>query len=232
MKEGAMQEVNIVLEPLRALLVQVASFLPRLAVAAAILLAGWLFAKAVRFAVVKALRAFNFHVLTERAGVDAFLQQSGTSRDTTDVFGSLVYWLVIIGTLIVSFNGLGLSQVTEVLSRALLFLPKVLVALLVIVFGAYFARFIGTAVMTYCRNIGISDADLLGKIAQVAIVVFIVLIAVDQLDIGGDLVQRTFLILLGGVVLALALAFGIGGRDWAAAVLERWFPRRPPGEDQ
>jgi hypothetical protein len=229
MKEGAMQEINIVLEPLRALLVQVASFLPRLAVAVAILLAGWLFAKAVRFAVVKALRAFNFHVLTERAGVDAFLQQSGTSKDTTDVFGSLIYWLVIIGTLIVSFNGLGLSQVTDVLSRVLLFLPKVLVALLVIVFGAYFARFIGTAVMTYCRNIGISDAELLGKITQVAIVIFIVLIAIDQLNIGGDLVQRTFLILLGGIVLALALAFGIGGRDWAAAVLERWFPRRPPG---
>lgn len=225
-----MQEINIVLEPLRALLLQVASFLPRLAIAVAILLAGWLFAKAVRFAVVKALRAFNFHVLTERAGVDGFLQESGTSKDTTDIFGSLIYWLVIIGTLIVSFNGLGLSQVTDVLSRVLLFLPKVLVALLVIVFGAYFARFIGTAVMTYCRNIGISDAELLGKIAQVAIVIFIVLIAIDQLNIGGDLVQRTFLILLGGIVLALALAFGIGGRDWAAAVLERWFPRHPPGK--
>src|SRR5882672_8917274 len=215
-----MQEVNIVLEPLRALLVQIASYVPRLAVALAILLAGWLFAKAVRFAVVKAMRAFNFHVLTERAGVDGFLQQSGTSKDTTDVFGSLI----------VSFNGLGLTQVTDVLSRVLLFLPKVLVALLVVVFGGYFARFIGTAVMTYCRNIGISDAELLGKIAQIAIIVFIVLIAIDQLNIGGDLVQHTFLILLGGVVLALALAFGIGGRDWAAGVLERWFPRRPPGE--
>jgi flagellar biosynthesis protein FliQ len=225
-----MQEVNIVLEPLRALLVQIASYAPRLAVALAILLAGWLFAKAVRFAVVKAMRAFNFHVLTERAGVDGFLQQSGTSKDTTDVFGSVVYWLVIIGSLIVSFNGLGLTQVTDVLSRVLLFLPKVLVALLVVVFGGYFARFIGTAVMTYCRNIGISDAELLGKIAQIAIIVFIVLIAIDQLNIGGDLVQHTFLILLGGVVLALALAFGIGGRDWAAGVLERWFPRRPPGE--
>lgn len=224
-----MQEFNVIVEPVRAFLMQVGAYLPRLAVAAIILVAGWLFAKGVRFGVVKALRALNFHVLTERAGVDAFLQQSGTSRDTTDVFGSLVYWLVIIGTLIVSFNGLGLTQVTDVLTRALLFLPKVLVALLVVVFGAYFARFVGTLVMTYCRNIGVSDAELLSRIAQTAIIIFIVLIAVDQLDIGGDLVQRTFLILLGGVVLALALAFGIGGRDWAAAILERWFPRRPPG---
>jgi hypothetical protein len=227
-----MQEVNIVLEPLRALLVQVASYVPRLAVALAILVAGWLIAKAARFAVVKALRAFNFHVLTERAGVDGFLQQSGTSKDTSDLFGSVIFWLVIIGSLIVSFNGLGLTQVTDVLSRVLLFLPKLLVALLVIVFGAYFARFMGTAVMSYCRSTGITDGELLGKIAQVAIIIFIVLIAIDQLNIGGDLVQRTFLILLAGVVFALALAFGIGGRDWAAAVLERWFPRHPRGGDE
>jgi hypothetical protein len=224
-----MQEVNIVLEPLRALLVQVASYMPRLAVALAILLAGWLIAKAARFAVSKALRAFNFHVLTERAGVDGFLQQSGTTKDTSDLFGGLIYWLVIIGALIVSFNGLGLTQVTDLLSRVLLFMPKLLVGLLVLVFGAYFARFMGSAVMSYCRNAGIGDGELLGKIAQIAIIIFIVLIAIDTLNIGGDLVQRTFLILLGGVVFALALAFGIGGRDWAAAVLERWFPRRPPG---
>src|SRR5262252_9576903 len=171
-----MQEVNIVLEPLRALLVQIASYVPRLAIALAILVAGWLIGKAARFAVVKALRAFNFHVLTERAGVDGFLQQSGTSKDTSDLFGSLIFWLVIIGSLIVSFNGLGLTQVTDVLSRVLLFMPKLLVGLLVIVFGAYFARFMGSAVEGYCRSARITDGELLGKIAQVAIIIFIVLI--------------------------------------------------------
>lgn len=227
-----MQEFNVILEPARAFLVQIASYLPRLGVAALILIGGWLLAKAVRFGVVKALRALNFHVLTERAGVDEFLQQSGTRKDTTDLFGVVVYWVVILAALIVAFNGLGLTQVTDVLSRVLLFLPKVLVALLVLVFGAYFARFIGTAVMTYARNIGIGDADMLGRIAKVAIMVFVALIAIDQLDIGGDLAQQTFLILLTGLVLALALAFGIGGRDWAAALLQRWFPRRPPDGDR
>jgi hypothetical protein len=223
-----MQDLNVYVEPLRAFLVQVGGYLPRLAIAALVLVAGWLVAKGIRFALVRGLRALNFHVLTERSGVDGFLQQSGTQKDTTDLFGIIVYWLVILGALIIAFSGLGLPHVTEVLSRVLLFLPKVLVALLVIIFGAYFGRFAGTSVVTYCRNVGISDAELLGKIAQIAIIVFVILIAIDHLDIGGDLVQRTFLILLGGIVLALALAFGIGGRDWAAALLERWFPRRPP----
>lgn len=229
MKTSAMQDFYVILEPARAFLVQVASYLPRLAIGALILLGGWLLAKAVRIAVVKTLRAFNFHVLTERAGVDAFLQQSGTRKDSTDLFGALAYWLVLVAALIVACNGLGLTQVTELLTRVLLFLPRILVALLVLILGAYFGRAVANSVSTYCRNAGISDAELLGRIAQVAIIVFIVLIAIDLLDIGGDLVQRTFLILLSGFVFALALAFGLGGRDWAAALLERWFPRRPPG---
>jgi len=221
-----MGNFDVVIEPVRAFLVQVGAYLPRLAVAVLVLIAGWLIAKAIRFAAVKALRALNFHVLTERAGIDGFLQQGGTQRDTTDVFGAVIYWVVVLIALVIAFNGLGLTHVTELLSRVLLFLPKLLVGLLVLIFGAYFGRFVGNAVQTYFRNVGVSDADLLGRIAQYAIVVFVVLIAVDQLDIGGDLVQHTFLILLGGVVLALALAFGLGGRDWAAGLLARWFPTR------
>jgi hypothetical protein len=225
-----MDNLNIAIEPLRAFLVQVGAFLPRLGVALAVVLAGWLVAKALRFATVKALRALNFHVLTERAGVDAFLQQGGTERDTTDLVGWLIYGLVLLGALIVAFNGLGLTQVTELLGRVLLFLPKVLVALLVLVFGLYFARFVGQSVLAWCRSLGVGDAEVLARIAQYAIVTFVLLIAIDHVDIGGGLVQQTFLILLTGIVLALALAFGIGGRDRAAALLERWFPRRDGGD--
>ncbi len=110
--------------------------------------------------------------------------------------------------------------------RALLFLPRLLVALLLIVFGSYFARFARDAVGGYLRSTGVSDADLLGRLAQYGLMVFVVLLAVDHLDIGGGLIQQTFLIVLLGVVIGLALAFGLGGRDRAAALLERWFPRR------
>jgi flagellar biosynthesis protein FliQ len=226
MHEGsAMQDLNMLLEPARALLQEIGAFLPRLLVAVGVLIVGWLIAKATRFTAVKAMRAFNFHVLTERAGIDGFLQQGGTEKDATDVFGAIVYWLVILAALIVAFNGLGLSQVTDLLTRVLLFLPKLLVALVLLIVGAYFGRFVGQAVTTYLRNAEIADAGLLGHAVQYAIVAFVILLAFDHLDIGGGLIQNTFLILLAGVVLALALAFGIGGRDWAAALLDRWWPR-------
>jgi hypothetical protein len=220
-----MQEFNVVLDPLRALLQQVLVFLPRLGTALAVLVAGWLIAKAFRFSVVKALRALNFHVLSERAGIDRFLQQGGTKKDTVDLLGLIAYLFVILASLIVAFNSVGLVQVTDLLGKVMLFVPRLLVALLVIVFGSYFAGFAGQSVETYCRGAGISDAKLLGRLMQYGVMTFVVLLAVDHIDIGGGLIQQTFLILLAGVVIALALSFGLGGRDRAAALLERWFPR-------
>jgi hypothetical protein len=226
-----MQSLEFLPETAREFLQQVAAFLPKLALAVGILLLGWLIAKAARFAVERALRAINFNVLTERAGTDHFLQQGGLRGDTTTLFGLFAYWLVILAALMSAFNALGLTHVTDLLHRIVLFTPKVLVAMLAVVFGSYFARFVGNAVTTYCIEARIPDAELLGKIAQYLIIAFVIMIALSQVEVGGDIVQRTFLVILAGIVLAFALAFGLGGKDWAAALLERWWPRRIDKDD-
>jgi hypothetical protein len=223
-----MTQIDVLLEPLRVFLRQIGDFLPRLVLAFVVLVVGWFLAKAARFAIVRGLRAVNFHVVTQRAGLDGFLRDGGIESDSTEILGLLVYWVVILGALLIAFNSLGLAYVTDVLMRVLLFVPHVMVAILILAFGAYFARFIGNAIAAYCRNVHIQDADLLGRLAQYAIVTFVVLIALDQVNIGGDIVRQSFLIVLAGLVFALALAFGLGGKDWAAGLLERWWPRRKP----
>ncbi|MGQ0652855.1 MAG: mechanosensitive ion channel family protein [Betaproteobacteria bacterium] len=220
----------MMLEPAKALLLQVVDFLPRLALALVVLIVGWLVAKTVRFAIARALRAVNFNVLTERAGIDGFLRDGGVQIDTTEMLAVLCYWIVILAALVIGFNLMGLAYITDLLGRVLLFVPRVMVALLVLAFGAYFAKFIANAVTAAMKNsslhVPIADADLLGRLAQYAILAFVVLIALDQVGVAGDLVRQTFLIVLAGVVFALALAFGLGGRDWAAEFLERWWPRK------
>jgi hypothetical protein len=219
-----MDRVDVLLEPLRALLVQVGAFLPRLVLAVLVVIAGVLLAKAIRYAVRRALRAINFHVVARRSGMDGFLQIGGGQTDASDLFALLCYWLVILASLVVAANGLGLTYVTELLSRITVFVPRILVALVVLVLGAYFARFVGGVVEARCRRAGVGDADALGSAARYALLAFVVMIALDHLDIGGSVIRDAFLILLGGVVLALVLAFGLGGRHWAAARLEHWWP--------
>lgn len=216
-----MEKVDMLLEPVRMFLVHVGDFLPKLLLAFAIIVAGWVIAKAVKFAVSRGLRAVNFHIVTEKAGVDEFLRQGGGDFDTTRLVALLAYGLVILAALMIAFNSLGLSYVTDLVVRILLFVSKAIVAVLILTFGAYFARFIGAAVTTYCKNVGVGDAALLGRLALYGIMMFVVLIALDQLGIG-DILRETFLILLAAVALALALAFGLGGQQQAAAFLRRW----------
>ncbi len=226
-----MQSIDMVVDATREFLHQIAAFLPRLLLAMFVVVVGWLLAKAVRFAVERALKAANFTVLTERAGTDNFLKQAGMRSDTTALFGIVAFWLVILATLIIAFNELGLTYITDLLGRVVLFTPKLVIAMLIVVFGSYCARFVGNAVHTYCLDAKIPDADLLGRIVRYVIMTFVVMIAVSQVEIGGDMVQRTFLIILGGLMLALALAFGLGGKDWAAALLQRWWPQHKKDGD-
>ena len=220
-----MENLNLVIDPFRMLLLQMGTYLPRLLLALLVLLAGWLVAKAVRFSVTRLLRALNFHVLAERSGVDGFLNQGGSTKDTTALFGWVGYAVIWLLAFVIAFDTLGLRQVADLLGVALLFVPRLLVAMVLIVLGCYFARFIGEALRNYLREAGQIDAELFGNVVQYGIVIFVVLLSVDHLSVGGGLIQQTFLILLAGAVFALALAFGLGGRERAAELLERLFRR-------
>jgi hypothetical protein len=194
-----------------------AVLLPSIAVALGIIILGWLLAKLARFLVERALRAVNFNVLTERAGTDHFLQQGGLQGDTTTLFGLFTYWVVLLATFLQAAAEVELVHLTGLLNRALLYSPKVLFAMLIAVFGSYFARFVGNAVATYCAEAQIPDGDILGKMAQYLVMAFVIMIALRQLEVGGDIVELTFLVLLGGVVGGRGRAVGRGGEDWASA---------------
>ena len=216
-----MDNVNVLLEPIRGSLYQIGAFLPRVLLAIVILIAGWLIAKAVRFALDKGLRAVNFNVVTEKAGIDGFLRQGGGEIDTVSLLAALAYWLVIFAALMIAFNSLDLAYVTDVIGRIVLFVPRVMIAVVVLVFGAYFARFVSAALTAYLSNIGVDEARLVGRLSLYAIMVFVVLIALDQVGLG-DVLRQTFLILVAAIALALALAFGLGGQRRASELIDRW----------
>src|SRR5258708_25259013 len=161
-----MQSIDLLLESAREFLHQVATFLPRLLMALVVVAVGWLLSKAARFAIEKGLRAVNFTVLTERAGTDNFLAQAGMRGDTTTVFGLVAFWLGILATLMIAFNGLGLTYITDLLGRVVLFPPNLLVSMLVGIFGAYCAHVVGSAVHANCVDPQLPDRDCLGTLPR------------------------------------------------------------------
>ncbi len=219
-----MDSFDMFLDTSREFVHRTAAFLPRLAMALVVVLIGYLLAKLARFAVERALRAMNLNVLTERAGTDNFLAQAGLRGDTCTLFGLVAFWLVILESLVEAFQNLGFTYITDLLHRIVLFTPNLLIAMLVVIFGSYCARFIGNAVENFCLQAQVPDGDMLSRIARYIVLAFVIMIALSQVEVGGEIVQHTFLIILAGLMLALALAFGLGGRDWAASLLQRWWP--------
>ncbi|HLQ27577.1 MAG TPA: hypothetical protein VK138_17055 [Acidiferrobacterales bacterium] len=219
-------QINIIVESVKSFLIQVGQFLPQLFAALVILILGLLIAKFLHFIVVRGLKLIHFDVLTQTAGIDGFIKQGGIKKTTIDILGILVYWLVILLTLLTAFNSLGLGVVSELFRRIALFIPNVIVAVLILAIGLYFARFISDTVMAYSRNVGIEDAELMGRLTRYAIVIFVVITALVQVNIGAEILMEAFRILFGATCLALALAFGIGGQKWAAGALEKFVKKQ------
>ncbi|MDX5151202.1 MAG: hypothetical protein R3188_01895 [Acidiferrobacterales bacterium] len=216
-----MDKVGEVFEPVTYFLYQLGQFLPKLGLAVLILLVGWLIAKLFRGVVMRALKYANFGELTHKAGVDKFLKQGGIKKNTSQILGLLVYWLVMLATLLVASEVVQLDAVSALFNSITLFIPKVIVAVLILAIGFYFARVISEIIIAYGKNIGMKDAEIIGRVAEWAIMAFVIIIALGQMDIGNTILVPAFLILFGGVVFALSLAFGLGGQKWAASQFEK-----------
>ena len=220
------QQVNVIMDTVRTFMMELGQLLPKLLGAIVILVVGWLIAKTVYFIVSRGLKAISFDVLTEKAGLDGFLKQGGIKTNTVEVISILVYWLIILLTLLIAFNSLGLTVVSELFSRVTQFIPNVIVSVLILAIGLYFARFVSDVLTAYSRNIGLEDAALIARMARYAISIFVIIIALGQINIADRILYPAFLILLGGFVLAMALAFGLGGQKWAGDQLEKFMKKK------
>lgn len=221
-----MGQVDMVFQTAQGFLAQIVAFMPRLFGAILILVIGWLIAKFLAFVVVRGLRLMRFDVVTSKAGVDGFLKEGGTKKTTIDILGVLVYWFVILITLLTTFNVLGLSVVAELFNRIALYVPKVIVAVLILAIGLYFARLVAEAVTTYARNVGMADAELMGRLSRYAIMAFVIIVTLQQVEVDASILNNAFLISIASLGLGLALAFGLGGQKWAAGALERFMQER------
>ena len=195
--------------------------LPSLALAAVVLVAGWIVARIGRRLTIRLLRFLQVDRLAEQAGMEDVLLRGGVRFTTVTILGNVLYWFVLFTTTMAALHLLGLEAVDELFRRIVLYVPNMFVALVVLIFGTVFGRFVRGVVFTYLNNVDVPGAEVISATAQAAVVIFVVSVALEQLHIGGQILVSAFQIAFGAVCLALALAFGLGGREWAAHVLER-----------
>jgi small-conductance mechanosensitive channel len=211
---------NLIVEPIRQMLTKIMAYLPTLLGALIILIVGWLVAKAIRRIVDWVLKTVRFDMLADKAGISETLRKGDLKISAREVLSGIVYWLIIVMVLVMAVDALGLPKASDVLASLFAYIPKVIAALLVLVVAMFLATFVSGIVRVAAGNAKLPNPQLLAGVSRWAIIVFAVTIALGELGIGTLLVTATFNIILGGICLALALAFGLGGKDAAAAYLE------------
>ncbi|PKL47876.1 MAG: hypothetical protein CVV39_05145 [Planctomycetes bacterium HGW-Planctomycetes-1] len=212
---------HLIVEPVTQMLTRILNYLPVLLGALVILIVGWIVAKAIRRLVNWLLKTVRFDVLADKAGISEILKKGDLKISAGELISSIVYWLIIIMVLVMTVDALGLPKSSDILSGLFAYVPKVIAALLVLIVAMFLASFVSGIVRTAAANANLPKPEMLANISRWAIVIFAVTISLEQLGIAPLLVTGAFNIILGGVILALALAFGLGGKEAAARYLEQ-----------
>ena len=197
------------------------SAIPRIIGFAVVLIAGWIISSLLARAVQALLHAVRFNELARRSGFAGFVQKMGVKDDSSGVIANIVKWFVRLITLVVAFDTLGLPAVSNVLQQLLLWLPNLIVALVVVVIGGLAANALSQLVRGATAEAGFNNPDLLATVTRVAIWAFTIVVAVNQLGIATTLINTLLIGVVGAFTIAFGLAFGLGGRDKAAQLLER-----------
>lgn len=215
------EQIAVVLGSLHTTWVELSAFLPRLIASLVVLTLGWLVARGLRRGTVALLRLLRLDTAAERTGLEDFLLRGGVRFTAVTLAGQLVYWVTLLATAMAVFNLMGLRVAPALIDRTATYLPDLVAAVAILVLGSMLARFVRGLVQTWLNNIGVAGAHSLGVLTQVAMLGFVLLLALEQLGIGGQVLVSAFQLGFGGVCLALALAFGLGGREWASDLLQR-----------
>jgi mechanosensitive ion channel-like protein len=197
------------------------SAVPRIIGFLLVLVIGWIISSLLARGVGALLNAVRFNELARRSGFADFVQKTGVRTDSSGVIAGIVKWFVRLITLVVAFDTLGLPAVSNVLNQLLLWLPNLVVALVVLVIGGLAANALGGLVRGASAKAGFTNSEVLATITRVAVWGFAVIVAITQLGIATTLINTIVIGLIGALSLAFGLAFGLGGRDQAARLLDR-----------
>lgn len=200
----------------------IANFIPEFLAAVIIFIVGWIIASILGKVVAQVIKMTRVDNALKAAKVDQVVEKAGFHLDAGLFIGTLVKWFFIIVSLVAALDVLGLNSVTVFLQDVVLdYLPRIIVAVLIIMVAAVVAEAMQKIVSGSARAAEIKSANLAGTITKWAVWAFAILTALLQLGIAVTFINTLFTGIIIAISLALGLAFGLGGQDAAAKYIEK-----------
>lgn len=223
--------INELTEALQELARDFARFLPRLMVMLIIVLLGWVIAYLVKIILRSVLRFAKFDQLSQNAGATQLLLKAALPP-SSELLSRFAFWVAWLGFILLGINALGIVGLEDYVSTFFLFLPRLVVALVLLFLGLLAASFFSRAVLLGAVNADLPSPRLLSVSARVLIVIFTVSMVFEELGMAPRTMLLGFSIVFAAIMLGLAIAFGLGGQDLARNFLERRFAHAKKGEEK
>ena len=192
---------------------------PKIALSLIILFIGCVCALLLKKIISKLLKALGFDVLADKIGLTNFLEKGGVQKKASSIVGLVFYWLIIFSALIMVFNTLELEIASRLIQQTLIYIPKIIVALILLALGIFLSKFIGKFVQTSARLANIPFHTALSKIASYVIIGLAIMIGLEYLGVATGIIIHYAVIVFILVPLIIALIFLIGGRDMLSNAL-------------
>ena len=198
---------------------QIVAFLPTVILAIMLLGLGYVLARVVSILVTRLLQLMGFDRLLSRTAVKTLLERSGTKQKSSEILGLIGFWIIFLVFLIKASDTLQLTIVSDALTSIAYYIPKIGIAVLVLILGLIAANFVRELITMTCSSAGITHGTMVAQAVYVAVVLLIVVTAIDALGIDTELLNNTIVILLAGLIGGAALSFGLGSRSAVANLI-------------
>ena len=212
---------TLIAEPFQKFYEKLVLFLPNFLSAIVILIAGIAFGFLLKYLFSSIFRIIGLDKVSERSGASDLMKKGGLKDTISVLLARMIGWITVIIFAGISISALNVPSVERILERFFLYLPNIFVAAMILLFGYLLGNFFGRTALIAAVNAGVRFSNLIGKFIKYLIITLSATMALEQLGIGKGTIVITFAIIFGGIVLALAISFGLGGRDLAKDYLER-----------
>lgn len=209
----------LMLDPFATFWSQVVAKLPSLVGALLLLLVGSFLGRVAREVTGKLLTSTRVDEFLGKVGFGEVMARIGLGRSASYAIGFLIYWLILLVFVVSAANALSLTVVSELLNRFVLFMPRLIASALVLFGGLLLGHFVGEVIRGACEANRLRSGALIARVFNGIVVVFASIIGLEELGIDTAILTSSIQIILGTLGLAVALAFGLGGRDVAAEII-------------
>jgi small-conductance mechanosensitive channel len=214
-----------IVEIVRQVFFQFANAAMSIVKASIVILIGWGIAKLVQKTLEKLLLGLNVDRFGEKVNDTEFAQKAKFKLKLSTFFSKLAYYVLMLVFLMMATEVLGVQIVSEMVKDLISYLPKLLSALALFVFGIYLAEFVKNIVLAATNSLGISSGKIIANFVFYLIFLTLTISALAQASIETSLITSNLTVILGGVVLAFAIGYGFASRDTMANFLASFYSK-------